>query len=130
FNNISLESYIDKSLCNMIGDENRIKQVLINILDNALKFTPDGGNININGQKIDQKLVLEIKDNGPGISEEDLPKVKERFYKGKNSKSNSGLGLSISDEIIKLHGGTMDILSKLNLGTMVRITLPLGGDEK
>lgn len=130
FNNISIESYIDKSLCNMIGDENRIKQVLINILDNALKFTPDGGNININCQKIDQKLVLEIKDNGPGISEEDLPKVKERFYKGKNSKSNSGLGLSISDEIIKLHGGTMDILSKLNLGTMVRITLPLGGDEK
>lgn len=129
FNDIEFNSNIDKSLGKMIGDENRIKQVLINVLDNAFKFTPQGGKVNICGEKKDGKLILEISDNGSGISKEDLPQVKERFYKGKNSKSNSGLGLSISDEIIKLHGGTMKILSELNHGTTVRITLPLRGEN-
>ena len=130
FNDIEFKSSIDETLETMVGDENRIKQVLINILDNAFKFTQEGGQVNIKAEKIENNLLLEVKDNGPGISEEDLPKVKERFYKGKNSKSNSGLGLSISDEIIKMHEGTMEISSQLNRGTTVRIVLPLGGEEE
>lgn len=130
FNDIKFKSSIDKSLGTMLGDEDRIKQVLINILDNAFKFTPEGGEVNMRARNVNNNLILEIKDNGPGISEEDLPQVKERFYKGKDSKSNSGLGLSISDEIIKMHEGKMEISSKLNLGTMVRVILPLGGEEE
>ena len=71
------------------------------------------------------KLIVKVSDTGAGISEEDLPKVKERFYKGKNSKSNTGLGLSISEEIIKMHGGSMDIVSEIGKGTTVSFELPL-----
>ena len=109
----------------MIGDEDRIKQVLINILDNAFKFTPEGGMVNLNASKEKDNLILKIEDNGDGISEEDLPYIKDKFYKGKSSQSHSGIGLSICDEIVKLHGGTIEILSKLGEGTIVVIEFPL-----
>ncbi|WMM26892.1 HAMP domain-containing sensor histidine kinase [Tissierella sp. MB52-C2] len=125
-NEIQFIININNDLGYILGDENRIKQLLINLLDNAFKFTPEGGVVILNAFKKENNLILEVKDNGPGISEEDLPKVKEKFYKGKNSKSHSGIGLSICDEIAKLHNGTMEILSNINEGTLVRVTLPLG----
>ncbi|WP_406242098.1 sensor histidine kinase [Tissierella carlieri] len=124
-NRIEFIINIDQSLGYMLGDENRIKQVLINLLDNAFKFTSEDGKVILNAYKENDVLVLEVKDNGVGISEEDLPKVKEKFYKGKNSKSHSGIGLSICDEIVKLHNGTMEILSNINEGTRVIVRLPL-----
>ncbi|MDU5080872.1 HAMP domain-containing sensor histidine kinase [uncultured Tissierella sp.] len=124
-NRIEFIINIDQSLGYMLGDENRIKQVLINLLDNAFKFTSEDGKVILNAYKENDILVLEVKDNGVGISEEDLPKVKEKFYKGKNSKSHSGIGLSICDEIVKLHNGTMEILSNINEGTRVIVRLPL-----
>lgn len=116
---------IDHDLGYMLGDENRIKQVLINLLDNAFKFTAEGGMVILNARKDNETLILEVIDNGAGISEDDLPKVKEKFYKGKNSKSHSGIGLSICDEIIKLHNGDMEILSNIDEGTTVIVRLPL-----
>ena len=124
-NRIEFIINIEQSLGYMLGDENRIKQVLINLLDNAFKFTSEDGKVILNAYKENDVLVLEVKDNGVGISEEDLPKVKEKFYKGKNSKSHSGIGLSICDEIVKLHNGTMEILSNINEGTRVIVRLPL-----
>ncbi|WP_353096471.1 HAMP domain-containing sensor histidine kinase [Tissierella praeacuta] len=124
-NRIEFIINIDSNLGYMLGDENRIKQVLINLLDNAFKFTEENGKVILNAYKEDDNLVLEVKDDGIGISEDDLPKVKEKFYKGKNSKSHSGIGLSICDEIVKLHNGTMDILSNVNEGTKVTVKLPL-----
>ncbi|CAK7008902.1 HAMP domain-containing sensor histidine kinase [Tissierella sp.] len=124
-NRIEFIINIDQSLGYMLGDENRIKQVLINLLDNAFKFTSEDGKVILNAYKENDILVLEVKDNRVGISEEDLPKVKEKFYKGKNSKSHSGIGLSICDEIVKLHNGTMEILSNINEGTRVIVRLPL-----
>lgn len=107
-------------------DKNRMKQVLINILDNSIKFSPKN-------TKIDFKLILEeekikfvIKDDGYGISKEDLPHIKEKFYKGRGSNSSNGIGLSICDEIIRLHGGSFEIHSELGKGTLVVITLPRG----
>ena len=129
-NKIQFITNIDENLGTILADENRIKQVLINILDNAFKFTSEGGIVVLNAFTEDDNLVLEVKDNGSGISEEDLPKVKEKFYKGKNSQSHSGIGLSICDEIIKLHNGNMDIYSSINEGTLVRVTLPLGEVNK
>lgn len=121
---------IEPSIRFMIGDENRIKQVLINVLDNAFKFTPKGGLISLNAKEEDNVIILKIEDNGVGIPEIDLPHVKEKFYKGKSSESHSGIGLSICEEIVRLHDGSIDILSKLNEGTTVIIRLPLKGENK
>ncbi|WP_055665563.1 sensor histidine kinase [Desnuesiella massiliensis] len=106
-------------------DVNRIKQALINVLDNAFKFTASGGEVKFHIYIQDKYLVMVIKDTGCGIPEEDLPKVKEKFYKGKSSKSKNGIGLSITDEIVKLHEGILEINSKLNEGTEVYLKLPL-----
>lgn len=107
-----------------ILDKNRIKQVVINILDNAVKFSENGGTIELIADYTDGILALEIRDQGIGISEEDLPWIKEKFYKGKSAQSHSGIGLSICDEIIKLHNGTFDIYSKLHEGTVVVMRIP------
>ena len=107
-----------------LADEDRIKQVLINLIDNAFKFTPEGGTVEVNAREENQMLILEIKDNGYGISEDDLPHIKEKFYKGKSSQSHSGIGLSICDEIVKLHNGSLEVFSKVDQGTRVTIELP------
>jgi signal transduction histidine kinase len=125
--NIKFNVSYDLDLPIIVADENRIKQVLINLLDNAFKFTPDGGEVDLMVNKNKDYMFIQVKDNGYGISEEDLPYIKEKFYKGKNSKSHSGLGLSICDEIIKLHGGSMEIESKLNQGTKISVSLPIKG---
>lgn len=106
-------------------DENRIKQVLINILDNAFKFTSPEGTVFFITKQEQNYISMCIIDNGCGISSEDLPRVKEKFYKGKSSKSQNGIGLSICDEIIKMHHGLLEINSELNKGTTVYIKLPL-----
>lgn len=119
----------DSDLPNIIADENRIKQVLINLLDNAFKFTDEGGKVSLSASKNGNYVDIKVQDNGSGIYEEDLPYIKEKFYKGKNSKSNTGLGLSICDEIVKLHGGSMEIQSKLQEGTIVIVSLPIEGGK-
>lgn len=106
-------------------DENRAKQVLINVLDNAFKFTDPGGKVYLSVREESGFMLITVKDYGCGISEEDLPKVKEKFYKGKSSKSQNGIGLSVCDEIMALHQGDLEILSELGAGTTVRIRFPI-----
>lgn len=118
------EVKILNSLGNVYIDRDRFKQVLINILDNSFKFTETLGKINLTVSKEHNKIIFIINDTGCGISEEDLPKVKEKFFKGKNSKSQNGIGLSICDEIIRLHKGTFNIKSKIDVGTVVEIIIP------
>lgn len=108
----------------ILGDENRIKQVLINLLDNAIKFTKEKGKINLSSYKLNDEIVIEVQDTGVGIPKEDLPHIKEKFYKGKNSMSHSGIGLSICDEIISLHEGRFVIESVEDEGTVVKVFLP------
>ena len=122
-NNINFEVDIDDSIQPIIGDENRIKQVLINLLDNAFKFTGEG-DIFLKAFEDDKFLRIVIKDSGPGIPNEELPYVKDKFYKGKNSKSHSGIGLSICDEIMQLHEGVFNIESEQNEGTIVTLGFP------
>lgn len=124
-NNINFVVDTNNEHIYVIGDENRIKQVLINLLDNAFKFTNENGIVRLSVSKEVNQLVLEIEDNGIGIPEEDLPNIVEKFYKGKHSKSHSGIGLSICDEIIKLHEGKMTIESEFDKGTLIRVFLPL-----
>lgn len=105
-------------------DKDRLSQVLINLLDNAFKFTTSGGEVHLKAGAENEWITICVSDNGSGIDEEDLPRVKEKFYKGKNIKAHAGIGLSICDEIVKLHGGELTIESKLNEGTTVFIKLP------
>ena len=127
--NIELQVFQGSGLPPISIDRDRIKQVLINLLDNAFKFTPSEGKIIISSNRVKDNIKVQIEDNGCGISNMDLPYVIERFYKGKNSNSNSGLGLSICDEIIKLHGGSMDIESETGRGTKVIVYLPIEGEK-
>lgn len=105
----------------MDGDADRIKQVLVNILDNALKYTKQGGKINVTADVADDKIKITISDTGCGISAEDLPHVKEKFYKTNMTVHGSGIGLAVADEIVKLHKGTLDIDSVLGEGTTVTL---------
>lgn len=123
--NVKLSLINKDKIPKIFVDINRIKQLFMNILDNAFKFTPSGGEITITTSKLDDKLFISIKDTGCGISKQDLPKVTEKFYKGKNSKSKNGIGLSICSEIVSLHNGTLKILSEEDKGTEVQIMLPL-----
>lgn len=109
-------------------DRNKIKQVLINLLGNAFKFTQAGGTVSLSAFIDKDSLVFLVEDTGCGISSEELPLVKEKFYKGKSSKSQTGLGLSICDEIIKMHNGSLSITSEVNIGTVVEVRLPIGGE--
>ncbi|MEH7886698.1 HAMP domain-containing sensor histidine kinase [Bacillus sp. JJ1609] len=108
------------------GDAGRLKQVFINIIDNALKFTPSGGEIIISLEIGQFKTAeIHITDTGEGISNEDLPLIKEKFQKGKSKASGTGLGLAICQEIIHAHNGTFELKSKVGKGTTVEITLPI-----
>lgn len=122
---IQLIVKVEEDIPQVLIDSNRIKQVLINLLDNAFKFTNIGGKVELLISKDENNLYLIVRDNGGGIAKEDLPRIKEKFYKGKTSKSKNGIGLSICDEIVKLHKGSLDFVSELDVGTEVKVTLPL-----
>lgn len=107
------------------GDKNRIRQVFINVIDNALKYTPESGVIGIEVNQEDRgKIKVIISDNGCGIPAEHLPKVKEKFYKANQTQRGSGIGLAVVDEIMNLHNGSLDIESTENVGTTVILTFP------
>ncbi len=112
-------------LCIVYGDKNRLRQVFINVIDNALKYTDAGGEIDITVHKDEDSLRIAVADTGCGIAASDLPKVKAKFYKANSTRRGSGIGLAVADEIIEMHGGSLDIESELNVGTTVTITLPL-----
>lgn len=107
------------------GDKNRLRQVFINIIDNAIKYSDSGATITIEASKTDDDNVqIVIADTGCGIKESDLPKVKTKFYKANHSRRGSGIGLAVADEIVTMHGGTLALLSEEGKGTTVVITLP------
>lgn len=107
------------------GDKNRLSQVFINIIDNSLKHMGENSSINISLGRQNDFYEVEITDNGSGIPEDELPHIKEKFYKGSTSKRGSGLGLAIADQIIKAHSGNLKIKSKVSVGTTVTILLPV-----
>lgn len=114
-----------ESLCVVYGDKNRLRQVFINVIDNAIKYTDPGGSVDISVEKGTGTMSIIVSDTGIGIAEADLPKVKAKFYKANSTRRGSGIGLAVADEIISMHGGTLDIASELGKGTTVTITLPL-----
>ncbi len=110
------------------GDNDRICQAFVNILDNAIKYTDIGGIIRITVEKYENYVRILFSDNGCGIAKEDLRHVKDKFYKANNKVRGTGIGLAVVDEVVRLHGGSLTIDSKIGKGTDVTVLLPL--DEK
>ena len=114
----------------VLGDRNRLRQVFINIIDNALKYSDKEGVVTVNAEETEGQVIITIADNGCGISAKDLPKVKQKFYKANQTVRGSGIGLAVADEIVKLHKGTLDIDSTEGVGTTVTIKIPVLIEEK
>ncbi len=119
------------------GDQDRLKQVLVNLIGNAINYTPMGGEVVVGLGKEGERARLTVTDNGPGIPEEDLPYIFERFYRGEKSRTRQrdgkgfGLGLSIAYWIIRNHGGQIEVQSVVGEGTTFLVWLPLAkGDCK
>lgn len=107
------------------GDKSRLKQVMVNLLDNSIKYTPAGGKIEIkiNNDRKNYLVSVSVKDNGKGIHKEDIEKVTQKFYKGKGAKRGSGIGLALVKEIITAHGGQFVVDSEYGKYTEMIFTL-------
>lgn len=122
---INFQVEVEKGLKNRVLDEDRILQVLINLLANAFKFTPDKGEVTLRAREENERLVVEITDSGPGIPEKDLPYIFERFYKSSRSRSGgSGLGLSIAKSFVEAHGGQITAANRPEGGSIFTFYLP------
>lgn len=109
----------------IIGDANRLRQVFVNIVDNALKYSDSGDTVTVLAQIQENEIQITVKDTGCGIAAEDLPKVKTKFYKANSTRRGSGIGLAVADEIVNMHGGSLSLESEENVGTTVQIVLPM-----
>lgn len=105
------------------GDKDRLRQVLINLIQNSIKFTDEGGFINIIVSQDEEYTIIKVVDNGAGIEKENLEKVLDKFFQEDYNESGSGLGLAISNEIVKLHGGKMTLNSKKGVGTSITVKI-------
>lgn len=109
----------------VIGDYDRLMQALINLLDNAAKYSPSDTEISLTLKSDDSNFIIQIRDQGQGIARKDLPKVFERYYRKENSSQGGfGLGLFIVKNIIEYHHGTVRLHSHVNQGTTVEVKLP------
>ena len=109
-------------------DASRLRQVFLNILDNAVKHGGSGRKITAEIDRDGDFVVIRIRDFGPGIPEEELPHVKLKFYKGSSKARGSGIGLAVCEEIVSMHNGTLDIANAEGGGTCVTIRLPIAGE--
>nr|WP_283243687.1 ATP-binding protein [Feifania hominis] len=126
---VELTLEIDHSVSEVVGDCERIEQVLVNIISNAVKYTPEGGAVRVEAEQSADAVFVKVTDNGIGIPKEDLPHVFERFYRVDKARSRAaggtGLGLAIAKEMVEAHGGSIDIKSRLGEGTEVFLTFPV-----
>jgi PAS domain S-box-containing protein len=113
------------------ADPDRVVQVVGNLLSNAFKFTPPGGRVRFGARQEGEALVLEVEDTGPGIPEEELPKLFQRYARAENARargvSGTGLGLFISKHIVEAHGGRIEVQTQVGKGSLFRVILPLYG---
>ncbi len=116
----------------ILGDADRLQQVLINLADNAVKYTPAGGQVTVRARALENgaapSVEIAVADTGIGIPPDDLPRLTERFYRVDKARSRelggTGLGLAIVKHIVQAHGGRLEIASELEAGTTVRFVVP------
>ena len=117
----------------IVGDRSRLEQVMMNVLGNAIKYTPDGGHIRITAGSTQNQVWMEVCDDGIGIPEKDRDRIFDRFYRVDKARSResggTGLGLSIAREIVLRHRGTIRLVPHQGPGTTIRLTLPIAGPD-
>jgi signal transduction histidine kinase len=125
---IQLDIDIDPRAPRTIGDISLIQRVLENLVRNAIRFTPQGGNITLSVAERPKMIAVAVSDSGPGISEQEIPRIFDRFYRSENGEGHrpgsSGLGLAIVKRILDLHNSRITVLSKVNAGTRFEFELP------
>lgn len=127
--NQRLNMQISDEVVPIYADRGKIQQVIINLLTNAIKYTPENGNIRISAQVVDKNAIFEVQDSGIGIPKEDIKRIFERFYrvdKGRSrAQGGTGLGLSIAHNIIKQHKGSIKVSSELEKGSIFTVYFPV-----
>jgi len=122
-----------ESLPLITGDRSRLEQVMMNIIGNAIKYTPDGGHIRITAGSSQDTVWMEVQDDGIGIPEKDRDRIFERFYRVDKARSResggTGLGLSIAREIVQRHNGSLALVPHEGKGTTIRLTLPIAQER-
>ncbi|MGQ0602762.1 MAG: sensor histidine kinase [Anaerolineales bacterium] len=130
---LALNLTLAPGLPRVSADRARSKQVLLNLVDNALKYTPAGGTVTIGASASDGRLSCSVRDTGEGIPADDLPYIFEKLYRARRAKGRpvegSGLGLTIAQQIIRAHGGEITVESELGKGTTFTIALPVGSEQ-
>jgi signal transduction histidine kinase len=117
---------LDSNLGTVMGDERQLEHVVMNLLTNASKFTPEGGEISVDARRLGDEVVISVRDSGIGIAADDLPRVFSRFYRGSGRAAEipgTGLGLAIVQGIVTQHGGSVSIESEVGVGTTVTLVL-------
>lgn len=125
---VALQAHLPPEPVTVLGDADRLNQVLVNLLANALQFTPEGGQVEVVLQEEDRVARLAVRDTGCGIAPEDLPHIFERFYRGDRSRARTtggaGIGLTIVKHIVERHGGTISVESQVGEGSTFQVVLP------
>ncbi len=116
------------------ADRQRLQEALYNLLDNAVKYSPEHGEIRLTARPRDEEIVLSVSDNGIGIGKEDLARIFERFYRADKARTaenirGTGLGLAIVKHVAQLHGGRVEAESEIGKGTSIRVLLPMRNDD-
>jgi heavy metal sensor kinase len=115
--------------CQVLGDQTRLMQLLVNLVDNALKYTDPGGSVTVSASAEDGWAIFQVQDTGVGVAPEHMPHLFERFYRIDRARSQAeggaGLGLAICQWIVAIHGGTIEVASQVGIGTIITIRLPL-----
>jgi len=126
---ITMQNRLPQNLRPVKADRDRLSQILVNVLDNAVKFTPEGGRITMEAEERDEQVILKISDTGIGIPAEEIQRLGERFYRVDKTRSRelggTGLGLSIVKHLMLAHGGRMEIESRPERGTKVSLFFPM-----
>jgi signal transduction histidine kinase len=112
----------------VVADRTRLEQVAANLIDNAVKYTPPGGRVHVEVRRAENAAILRVRDTGPGIPADELPRIFDRLFRGDTSRAERGLGLGLSlvKAIVEAHGGTVDVVSEHGRGSVFTVSLPLG----
>ena len=125
---IKLELEVAPPLDEIVADERKLKQVVVNLLANAVKFTPDGGSVSVRAARVNGAVRLAVRDSGIGIAPEDQQRIFEEFQQARHqtaqSREGTGLGLTLSRRFVELHGGTLTLESEIGKGSTFNVTLP------
>ena len=126
---VRLDTDVRPDLPPVSADRERVLQVFANLIGNAIKFTPDGGRVTVRAEGVDGRVRFSVTDTGPGIPEQQLRRLFDPFWQARAGVEGAGLGLPIARGIVEAHGGRMDVMSEVGVGSTFSFTLPVAGTE-